>query len=97
MADLIESLVAHAELAATPRRPPRGLRAVTASAALARGRTCYDHLAGTLGVTLTDAMAARGPVEVSLGCSLTEEGTTWFADVLGVPSSDLHRTGRPVA
>lgn len=97
VADLIESLVAHARLAATPRRPPRGLRAVTASAALARGRTCYDHLAGTLGVALTDALAARGLIEVTLGCSLTEEGTLWFADALGVMPTDLRRTGRPVA
>ncbi|CAM2796113.1 helix-turn-helix domain-containing protein [Saccharomonospora xinjiangensis] len=97
VAGLIEGLVAHADLTAASRRRPQGLRAVTASAALARGRTCYDHLAGALGVAITDAMIGRGLIEVSLGCSLTEDGATWFGDVLGVPRSDLHRAGRPAA
>jgi DNA-binding transcriptional ArsR family regulator len=35
------------------------LRSV-ASARLARARTCYDHLAGELGVRLTEALVARG-------------------------------------
>jgi DNA-binding transcriptional ArsR family regulator len=37
-------------------RPPRNLREASIGDALAAARTCYDHLAGTLGVTVTDAL-----------------------------------------
>jgi biotin operon repressor len=40
--------------------PPRTLRAVREDAAMRRARTCYDHLAGELGVALHDALLARG-------------------------------------
>jgi DNA-binding transcriptional ArsR family regulator len=36
--------------------PVRSLRQATASTRLRAGRTCYDHLAGRLGVALTDAL-----------------------------------------
>src|SRR4249920_754925 len=55
VAQLVEDLAAHAG----PSAGPQSLRAVTASAALARGRTCYDHLAGRLGVAVLDALVAR--------------------------------------
>lgn len=51
--------VAHAfeALAAlAPRAPVRSLRDATVGAALSEARTCYDHLAGRLGVTLTAAL-----------------------------------------
>ena len=57
---------------------PAGLRAVTASAALARGRTCYDHLAGRLGVAVTDALTARGLLDQTGGFALTEAGLAWM-------------------
>ena len=47
-AQLVESLAVQAG----PGTAPRSLRAVTAGEALARGRTCYDHLAGRLGVAV---------------------------------------------
>jgi DNA-binding transcriptional ArsR family regulator len=58
---------------------PVGLRAATASAALARGRTCYDHLAGRLGVAVTDALTARGLLDQTGGFALTEAGRAWMA------------------
>ena len=51
--------VAHAfeALAAiAPRVPVRSLRQATIGEALAEARTCYDHLAGRLGVALTAAL-----------------------------------------
>jgi len=78
VADLLEDLAARSE----PRpAAPRGLRAVTADAALRRGRTCYDHLAGQLGVAVTAAMSARGLLD---GGTLTPAGAAWFPDALGV-------------
>ena len=35
------------------------LRAATAAERLRAGRTCYDHLAGRLGVGITDALVSR--------------------------------------
>ncbi|ACU40007.1 ArsR/SmtB family transcription factor [Actinosynnema mirum] len=63
VAGLLEALLAHAG----PARPTGGLRASVASAALARARTCYDHLAGALGVAITDAMIASGLLDSGPG------------------------------
>ena len=91
-AHLIEDLAARLVPA---RGPVRGLRQATADAALRRGRTCYDHLAGELGVAVTDAMTARGLLDQQGGFALTDAGRDWLADELGRP---LEATGRrPVA
>ncbi|WP_035853440.1 ArsR/SmtB family transcription factor [Cryptosporangium arvum] len=88
VADLLEDLSARVE----PRpAPPRGLRAVTADAALRRGRTCYDHLAGGLGVAVTDALVRDGLLDADV---LTPAGTAWFTDTLGAP---LRPGRRPTA
>ncbi|MFP1628686.1 ArsR/SmtB family transcription factor [Streptomyces sp. 5K101] len=89
VAHLVEELAAYAAPEG-PARPPRGLRESTVAAAMARGRTCYDHLAGRLGITITGAMTERGLLSQDAGFALTERGARWF-DELGVP---LERTGR---
>ncbi len=43
-----------------PATPIRSLRQHTRAAALRRARTCYDHLAGRLGVALMASLLARG-------------------------------------
>ncbi|WP_329215837.1 winged helix-turn-helix domain-containing protein [Streptomyces sp. NBC_01485] len=58
VAQLVEDLAA--QVAPDPARRPRTLRAANAGSAMARGRTCYDHLAGHLGIVVTDALTARG-------------------------------------
>lgn len=45
-----------------PRLPVRTLRQSTTAAALADARTCYDHIAGRLGVTLYDRMLATDAI-----------------------------------
>ncbi len=42
-----------------PTRPVRSLRESTRAAALRRARSCYDHLAGRLGVAVTEALLER--------------------------------------
>lgn len=42
--------------ALAPTRPVRSLRESTRAAALRRARSCYDHLAGRLGVAVTEAL-----------------------------------------
>jgi len=44
-------------------RPP--LRVGPKDAALRHARTCYDHLAGVLGVSIADALRASGAVEIN--------------------------------
>jgi DNA-binding transcriptional ArsR family regulator len=51
-------------------------------AAMRAARTCYDHLAGRLGVAIADALVARGFVELSSdGGLVTNSGDAFFADV----------------
>ncbi|ANZ18044.1 transcription regulator ArsR [Streptomyces noursei ATCC 11455] len=94
VAELLESVTAHLD---PPATAPRGLRAATASAALARGRTCYDHLAGRLGVALTDAMTVRGLLDQDGGFVLTDTGREWFEGALGIPADALRAGRRPQA
>lgn len=88
-AELIEGLAALA-----PRRTQvaNSLSAVSKRDAFARARTCYDHLAGKLGVALADAMTERGLIDWSDGIALTPEGQAWLED-LGVQVEV--RRGRP--
>jgi DNA-binding transcriptional ArsR family regulator len=58
VAQLVEDLAAQVSPAAAER--PRGLRESSAGSAMARGRTCYDHLAGRLGIAVTDALTGLG-------------------------------------
>ena len=96
VAQLIEDLAAHLPQAPDP---PRTLRAATASAALARGRTCYDHLAGRLGVAVTDALDRLGLLTRTAGFALTPAGVSWLADVMpgGTGPSIVRASRRPLA
>ncbi|GAA3395758.1 ArsR/SmtB family transcription factor [Cryptosporangium minutisporangium] len=94
VAYLLEDLAARVEPRATP---VRGLRAVTADAALRRGRTCYDHLAGRLGVAVTDAMETSGLLDRAAGFALTPAGAAWLTGTLGVDPAALRSGRRPLA
>ncbi|HEX4791081.1 MAG TPA: helix-turn-helix domain-containing protein [Actinospica sp.] len=78
-AELVERLAS-----AAPQRDHDGahtLSAATRDKALARARTCYDHLAGTLGVAITDAMTERGLISWNAGLAVTEDGERWLSDL----------------
>ncbi|MGQ4388177.1 ArsR/SmtB family transcription factor [Streptomyces sp. SAS_270] len=77
VAQLVEELAAQVAPAAAR---PRTLRAAGAGSAMARGRTCYDHLAGRLGIAVTDALTGRGLLRQDTGFALTDAGVRWFAD-----------------
>jgi DNA-binding transcriptional ArsR family regulator len=74
VAELIEHLAQHAE-----HRPVSGLRSSLRVRKLEYARTCYDHLAGTVGVALRDGMLRTGVVDLDDGLALTTRGR----DVLG--------------
>ncbi|MBO1418899.1 helix-turn-helix transcriptional regulator [Streptomyces sp. FH025] len=82
--ELIESLAALA-----PRRTPRP-RTLAASGrqrALARARLCYDHLAGSVALAVTDAMVERGLLAWGAEPALTGDGTAWLAGLgIALPS-----------
>ncbi|MFE9806854.1 ArsR/SmtB family transcription factor [Streptomyces sp. NPDC005227] len=88
VAQLVEDLVAH--VGPRPAERPRTLRESSAGSAMARGRTCYDHLAGRLGIALTDALTGRGLLRQDTGFALTDAGLRWF----GGAGISLERTGR---
>ena len=68
VADLIETL---ARLA--PTAPVRSLREDTRAHALRAARTCYDHIAGRLGVAIMQSLIARARSPAATAC------TAWTA------------------
>ncbi|WP_327678729.1 ArsR/SmtB family transcription factor [Kitasatospora sp. NBC_00458] len=97
VATLIEDLSTFSPAAPADAPAPRSLRESTRMSAEARARTCYDHLAGRLGVAVSDAVLARGLVADDAGPALTERGRAWLAE-LGVelPARSGRGGGRPV-
>lgn len=73
-----------------PRRPAQAstLSVANRNKAMARARTCYDHLAGTLGVSIADAMTERGFLTWQQGLAMTDSGSRWLADLgVAVPTA----------
>lgn len=58
VASMLESIKVVAAIEVPPRRRPEA----TIDNAVRFARTCYDHLAGHVGVTVTDALAAMGHI-----------------------------------
>jgi DNA-binding transcriptional ArsR family regulator len=58
-------------------------------AGMAFARSCYDHLAGRLGVAVTDALDRTGRLSRAGGFALTPAGLRWL--------DDLTEAARPVA
>lgn len=90
VANVLESL---AFLVGQPSRPA-ATRTLQARA-LRHARTCYDHLAGELGVAVAAALERRGLLAPAEGKSLdvTSAGVAWFATVLDIDVAVL-RPGR---
>jgi DNA-binding transcriptional ArsR family regulator len=79
-----------------PPRTGNGLRDSVRGEAIKRARTCYDHLAGRLGVALADAMETQQLLRpVSDGWELTETGEARLRK-LGCELPALRRGRRPL-
>ncbi|MDQ3527940.1 MAG: helix-turn-helix domain-containing protein [Actinomycetota bacterium] len=74
--------------------PVRSLRQSREQRDLARARLCYDHLAGRLGVALTDALIERGWLEPA-DLRLTDVGEQGVAG-RGIDLLPPRRSTRPV-
>ncbi len=89
VAHAVETLMALA--ASGPKRHrPVGPR----DAALRMSRSCYDHLAGRLGVALAEALVRRGFVSASLA-DVSREGQRFFCE-FGVDPSKDETSSRPL-
>jgi hypothetical protein len=74
---MLESIIAVAAIEVPPRFQPRSMR----DDALRFARTCYDHLAGRLGVAIADALVAREHVVLSEdGGEVTQAGARFLTD-----------------
>lgn len=82
VADLIERLSQHDPH--PDAHPHPTLRSSLAARRLATARTCYDHLAGRLGVALRAGMIRRGLLDTTAGLTLTPAGTQTLTS-LGIP------------
>jgi DNA-binding transcriptional ArsR family regulator len=66
-----------------PLRPSNGLRAVMRNEAMWAARTCYDHLAGRLGVAVADGLVqARVLLPAEQSFAPTARGTQALVDAL---------------
>lgn len=94
VAAMIESVMQIAGGEPVLRKP---VRVGPKDAALRRARTCYDHLAGRLGVEILDALTMMGAVELDGDGSVVTSRGWSLMETLGVPLSggDQTRTERP--
>jgi hypothetical protein len=59
-------------------------------------RMCYDHLAGVVGVAVTEALLARDAVRSEDGSFVLGPGGGDVFGELGIPVADLRRQRRPL-
>jgi hypothetical protein len=92
VAHLLESI---ALFASRPKdKTTRVVRTGPRDAAVRLARTCYNHFAGRLGVSIADAMLTRGQIELDEdGGSVTEPGRD-FLTRFGVAISPAAGAGR---
>jgi len=77
VARMLESIGAVAAIEVPPRYQPRSIR----EDSLRFARTCYDHVAGQVGVAITDALVARGHVVLGEeGGEVTEAGRAFLTE-----------------
>ena len=91
IAHALEALMAVA--AAGPRRHrPTGPKDM----ALRTARTCYDHLAGRLGIALADSLCDHGHLVLADGAGIvTQKGKRFFTD-FGIDLTRKENSSRPV-
>ncbi len=65
-------------------------------AALRKARSCYDHLAGELGVLVYDSLIARRLLQPSVGAPLLAAGARPFFADLGIDVDALSAQRRPM-
>jgi DNA-binding transcriptional ArsR family regulator len=79
----VESLLV---LSSASQQRPRSERVGSLFGSLEHARTCYSHLAGWLGVAITDALQRKGYLAPATGraFAVTDSGRAWFEE-RGIP------------
>jgi DNA-binding transcriptional ArsR family regulator len=85
VAQMMESIMLVAALETRRTAPVTGPR----EAALRMARTCYDHLAGRLGVSLADALVARGYVDLNHDGGLVTDAGVSLLQRIGIDVTHL--------
>jgi DNA-binding transcriptional ArsR family regulator len=91
VADAVEALACVA-----PQPPVRSLREATRSELIREARTCYDHLAGQLGVTLAAALEEQEVVVRRNGGYELGRRAEGRCEELGIGLAELEAQRRPV-
>jgi DNA-binding transcriptional ArsR family regulator len=92
VAEVIEAM-----LTIAPERTASSLREANRGEAIRAARTCYDHLAGTLGVALTESLERRHLIEPSDNAyTLTDRGRVRLTE-LGLDVDGLRSERRAFA
>ena len=91
VADAIEALAVIA-----PQPPVRSLREATKSELIREARTCYDHLAGRLGVALAAALEEQAVVVRKNGGYELGRRAEARCEELGIDLAELQAQRRPV-
>jgi len=92
VAHAVEALAAIA-----PRRPVRSLRAANTASALEAARTCYDHLAGRLGVAIAESLVRLEALNADNGGFARGPRAAEVLSDLGVDLASISRRRRPFA
>jgi len=85
VAQMMESIMQVAAQQPSTRRLSTGPR----DAVMRAARTCYDHLAGQLGVALTDAMVDNGYLELAPDAGMMTEPGVHFLASVGIDTGKL--------
>ncbi len=89
VARMIESIIAVAAIEVPSRYQPRSIR----DDALRFARTCYDHVAGQVGVAIADALVANGHIVLGEdGGEVTETGARFLTGF----GADLRSRGKRI-
>jgi DNA-binding transcriptional ArsR family regulator len=92
LADLLEQLAVY-----LPHRPVPERRRSRAPGRLREARLCYDHLAGRLGVAITESMLSQGYLEtLAQDYGVTASGISFFAR-LGIDLDNVKSQRRAFA
>jgi DNA-binding transcriptional ArsR family regulator len=86
VAHMLESIM---QVASALQPPRKRLATGPRDAALRTARTCYDHLAGRLGVALADAMVAQGHAELIGDAGIMTDAGMAFLGCIGIDAGEM--------
>ena len=94
VAKMLEGIM---QIAADGASAPRRIVVGPRDEALRKARTCYDHFAGRLGVSIAEALASKGVIEFDDGAGvITPDGMTFLQDIGIELAPAAARTKRPL-